>query len=144
MNSDLKALYRDTLLKHSRDPRNRGEIEDPDHSACLKNPLCGDQITLYIATRGDRIESARFEAQCCSICMASASMLTFRVEGMTLGESDAFAATLAEAFNQANTPLPLLENDELHALEGVKSFPSRIRCATLPWEALREAISNKQ
>lgn len=140
MNNDLQSLYRDTLLKHSREPKNRGPLPEANATAKLKNPLCGDVISIHLSIDNAQIQEAAFEAQCCSICMASASMLTKKVEKLPLPESQALATSLVDMIADAETELSLPDNDELNALSGVKDFPSRIRCATLPWEALQRAL----
>ncbi len=140
MDAQLQSLYRETLMKHSRDPSNRGPMDNASHSQEARNPLCGDQVTVHLKLENERITDARFEAQCCSICMASASMLTERVVGMTVQESKAFAQTLSDQLNRPGATVDLDPDDALHSLSGVKAFPSRIRCATLPWEALQDAL----
>lgn len=141
MNPELKSLYRDTLLRHSREPNNRGVLEIPDTTFELKNPLCGDIITLYLNIFEEHVSQARFEAQCCSICMASASMMTEKIAGVEMSQGIDFADSLIEMLVNPNLTLELSGNDEIQSLAGVKSFPSRIRCATLPWEAFKVAIS---
>ncbi len=142
MNPRLKTLYRETLLKHSREPENRGPLKDPNFSHQLKNPLCGDLVTIYLKLNDGIIEQARFEAQCCSICMASSSMLTRRIKGSSYHQSEKYAVALIEMLVDPNRSLELPESDELQSLSGVKEFPSRIRCATLPWEAFQMAIDS--
>ncbi len=141
MNPELKSLYRETLLKHSRSPHNRGVLGNADTSCQLKNPLCGDVVTIYLTISGQRISQANFEAQCCSICMASASMLSERVTESDLERSLALAESLITSLTERKSALALPDNSDLHALTGVRSFPSRIRCATLPWEAFRKAVA---
>ena len=93
MRADLQSLYRETLIEQSRNPKNNYAIEGANRQSELKNPLCGDVVTIYLSVSGGRIEEASFEAQCCSICRASASMLTTRIAG-----SDSLSAiSLAEA-----------------------------------------------
>lgn len=144
MNPELKSLYRDTLLRHSREPNNRGVLENPDTTFSLKNPLCGDIITLYLKTFQEQISQAGFEAQCCSICMASASMLTGKVTGSSIQQGIDFTDSLIEMLVNPDLTLELSDNEEIQSLAGVKSFPSRIRCATLPWEAFKGAASRLQ
>ncbi len=141
MNPELKALYRDTLLKHSRDPRNKGVLKDSDAYFELKNPLCGDLITLYLKTSQKMVSKVTFEAQCCSICMASASMLTEQITQSDIKEGVDFANLLIESLSKPDISINTLESEDIQSLAGVKSFPSRIRCATLPWEAFKGAIS---
>jgi len=141
MNPELKALYRDTLLKHSREPRNKGVLQDSDAYFELKNPLCGDLITLYLKVSQKIVSRATFEAQCCSICMASASMLTEQITQSEINKGVDFANLLIESLSKPGIPIAALENEDIQSLAGVKSFPSRIRCATLPWEAFKGAVS---
>ncbi len=140
MNPELKSLYRDTLVGHSRDPKNRGVLENPDTVFELKNPLCGDIVTLYLKVFRKQISHASFEAQCCSICMASASMLTVKVTHTEIDQGVSFADSLIEMLVNPELELELHDVEEIQSLAGVKSFPSRIRCATLPWEAFKEAV----
>ena len=142
MKPDLKSLYRDTLLMHSRAPSNRNPLPDASTSAKLKNPLCGDLVSIHLKTENDRITQASFEAQSCSICMASASMLTEKVIENPIQEVQTFASSLIEMISDPEKEMSLPNND-LNALSGVKDFPSRIRCATLPWEALLAALAEK-
>jgi nitrogen fixation NifU-like protein len=138
MNEDLKSLYRDTLLEHSRHPRNQGALAQANASAELKNPLCGDVVSIHISTHSDIVDQARFEAQCCSICMASASMLTEAIAEEPIANAQRLARSLIDQLKNADQKLEF--NPTLNSLSGVKSFPSRIRCATLPWEAMLDAL----
>ena len=142
MTPDLKSLYRDTLLKHSRKPSNRKLLPCANATAKLKNPLCGDLVSIHLQIDDDHVKQATFEAQCCSICMASASMLTENVARSPIQETQVFARSLIDMLTDPDKRLSLPEND-LNALSGVKEFPSRIRCATLPWEALLAALAGR-
>lgn len=139
MSTDLRDLYQEIILEHSRKPKNAGVLEDPAAEAQGNNPLCGDRITVYVKLDGDRIEDARFDARGCAISVASASMMTESLKGKTLDEAE-------EAFGRFNTQMTgkeapeLAEDDELSALMGVRDFPTRIKCATLPWHTLRAAL----
>ncbi len=143
MKPELQSLYRETLLKHSREPLNREPMPEADVTEQIKNPLCGDIINLHLRFNHDQITHATFEAQCCSICMASASMLTEKVGGSAQEESKSFARSLIDLLKDSKDSLALSENEDLIALSGVKEFPSRIRCATLPWEALLAALAGR-
>jgi nitrogen fixation NifU-like protein len=139
MSTDLRDLYQEIILEHSRQPKNAGVLEDPTAEAEGNNPLCGDRITVYVKLDGDRIEDARFDARGCAISVASASMMTESLKEKTLDEAE-------EAFRRFNTQMTgkeapeLAEDDELSALMGVRDFPTRIKCATLPWHTLRAAL----
>ena len=137
---DRDALSRELILDHAGRPRNRGAMERPDAEARVSNPSCGDEITLRLRLDGDRIEEARFEGSGCSISLASASMMTARVGGMTLLE----ASALSRRFTDLLHGDPAAASDptlgDLRALAGVSKFPIRVRCALLPWDALRQSI----
>ncbi len=139
MSTDLRDLYQEIILEHSRQPKNAGVLEDPTAEAEGNNPLCGDRITVYVKLDGDRIKDARFDARGCAISVASASMMTESLKEKTLDEAE-------EAFRRFNTQMTgkeapeLAEDDELSALMGVRDFPTRIKCATLPWHTLRAAL----
>lgn len=133
----LADLYQEVILEHSRHPRNFGPAEDANRSARGNNPLCGDRVTIHLKLDGDVIEDARFEARGCAISLASASMMTEMVKGKTEEE----VRDLFERFHALVTGKT--EAEELGGLEvlaGVKDFPTRIKCATLPWHAMSAAL----
>ena len=138
--AQLAAIYQELILDHYRRPRNKGALEAPDASAERRNPLCGDEIVLQLAFDGDVVREARFTGRGCSISQASASMLTQALRGRTRAEADALlrrftALVHGDAAAQRDESL-----GELRALQGVARFPARIRCATLAWSALDEAL----
>ena len=134
----LGRLYRDTVLDHSSHPRNFGRLESPDREATGHNPLCGDKISLYLRiTPGGRIDAAAFEASGCAISMASASMLTDLVRGLSQAEAQDMIRSVESTFYDRPGSTP---PGELAALAGVRDYPSRIRCATLPWRTLDAAL----
>jgi nitrogen fixation protein NifU and related proteins len=139
--NDLADLYQEVILDHSRHPRNFGADETANRTAKGNNPLCGDRITLYLRLGDDgRIEDAKFEAKGCAISVASASMMTGIIKGKTPDEAKA----LFERFHRLVTGAAGPGDDEgmaeLAALSGVKAFPTRIKCATLPWHAMTAAL----
>jgi len=142
MDDKLQDLYKAALMRHSREPRGQGKLENPSHEHFITNALCGDEVRLYLNVRDNQLESARFESQCCTICQASASILIERLEE----SSDITAATeeaneLIAALRDKDAATPYPSEDDRSALFGVKAFSSRIRCATLPWEALLAALA---
>lgn len=132
-------LYREIILEHYHHPRYKGAMPDADLTAEGMNPLCGDELTLYLKMDGDKIVEARFEGRGCSISIASASMLTEAVRELTLQEAkhlkERVKAMLTGALDK-----PFDENDDLSALEGVKNYPVRIKCALLAWTTLEEML----
>ncbi len=137
---ELRDLYRELILDHARSPRHFGKLDDTTHSAEGINPLCGDKLHLYLnVSADDRIESASFEGSGCAISVASASLLTDAVLGMPKRNAVAFGdAVINSLTNDSSMTNAALGN--LEALQGVKDFPSRVKCATLAWHALMSAI----
>ncbi len=131
----LADLYREVLLGHYRAPRNRGRIEGASFVASDENPLCGDEVSVFGRVEGGSIADVRFEARGCVICVASASLMTEAARGRTLGE----AQGLVEAVQSMAEGKEVVEGD-LAALSGVKDYPGRTRCATLPWTTLAKGI----
>lgn len=132
----LAQLYRETVLEHSRRPHNFRRLEAPQHQATGNNPLCGDQVTLYLQESDGVVTDAAFEARGCAISVASSSMLTEIVRGRPTAEVQRLARAVAESFASADGILP----GDLAALAGVRHYPARVRCATLPWRTLRAAL----
>ncbi|MCP4001296.1 MAG: SUF system NifU family Fe-S cluster assembly protein [Gammaproteobacteria bacterium] len=139
---DLQAIYRKQVLEHSRNPHNQRHPEAPDCEALGFNPLCGDKLTVYANLQGDKIIDVAFEGTGCAISVASASMMTDAITGCSLTE----AASLIEATQKMFSSDQSVKNTqltEIAALEGVRSYPSRIKCATLAWTALAAALSGQ-
>jgi nitrogen fixation NifU-like protein len=138
MNDDLTILYQEVILDHSRHPRNFGPAADANRQAKGNNPLCGDRVTIYLRLDGALIADAKFEGRGCAISLASASMMTEMIKGMT---EDA-ARDLFERFHALVTDGNGGDADleELEALSGVRRFPTRIKCATLAWHAMTAAL----
>ena len=139
---DLRDLYRELILDHARSPRHFGSLDSVTHSAEGINPLCGDKLKLYIDLDGEGlIRDIAFEGSGCAISVASASLLTDTVMGLSADEAmrrfESVTAHLA-----GNTDRKGVELGKLRALEGVRDYPSRVKCATLAWHALRSALSN--
>jgi nitrogen fixation NifU-like protein len=141
---DLRDLYQDIILDHGRHPRNFRPIEHPTHTARGYNPLCGDRVTVYLTIEGDRVADVSFEGRGCAISTAAASLMTEVVKGRTLAEAQAlFAQFHAKVTGGEVTALPeALEEDSerLEPLTGVKAYPARVKCATLPWHAFEAAL----
>ncbi|MDQ3997089.1 MAG: SUF system NifU family Fe-S cluster assembly protein [Gemmatimonadota bacterium] len=138
--SNLDALYQEIILDHNRRPRNYGELAGADRTVAGRNPLCGDEMTLWVRVENDRIAEAKFVAQGCAVSKASASLMTTAVKGKTREE----AGRLFERVHKLVTGK--LSEDErtgmgpLAALGGVSKFPIRVKCASLPWHALKKAL----
>ena len=139
---ELRDLYRELILDHARKPRHFGKLETATHTADGINPLCGDKLRLYLELDDNVIQDAAFEGSGCAISVASASLLTDTVIGLStdaaLGWFDELTTTLTNEENDSNFDL-----GKLRALEGVREFPTRVKCATLAWHALRSAIQRQ-
>jgi len=137
----LDELYREVILDHYSRPRNRRRIESPDAEAEGYNPLCGDDVTVQLRLKDGTISEAAFEGQGCSISQASASILTEQVQGLSPAEAQA----LAEDFRRLMQDGAEVDRDlgDLEALTGVQKFPVRVKCATLAWNALLEALKQR-
>ena len=137
---ELQDLYRDLILDHNRHPRNFGQLADPAHHAKGHNPLCGDQLTVFVRLDGDRVADIRFEGNGCAISTASASLMTEAVKGRdraAIGTLyDKVHDLLTRRDTQADASL-----GKLAALSGVREFPARVKCASLCWHTLNAALS---
>lgn len=139
----LDELYRQVILEHYRNPRHRGALEHADGHADGHNPLCGDEVTIDVALDGDRIADVGITGQGCSISQASASMMAQAVTGLSLDE-------VADLTHRFKVLMDIEEGEEvdaaalgdLAALQGVRRFPVRIKCADLPWVTLAEALED--
>jgi len=136
---DLDDLYREIILDHYRNPRNRGSLEQPTASSEGDNPLCGDEVKVDLDIRDGRILDARFEAKGCSISQASASMMTEAVKGLSLEEVESLFQMFKDMMYGADG-VNLEALGDLEALQGVRKFPVRVKCATLAWNTLEQAL----
>jgi nitrogen fixation NifU-like protein len=142
--NDLVDLYQDVILEHSRHPRNFGPCEHATHNAKGNNPLCGDRVSVCLTLDdAGRIEEARFEARGCAISVASASMMTEMIRGMTAAEAKSLFDRFHKLVTGKSEPGADEALAELDSLSGVRAFPTRIKCATLPWHAMTAALEGK-
>src|SRR5579875_2081032 len=146
----LEDLYREIILDHYRNPRNRGELEvPPAHAETGFNPLCGDEITVYLTVDDGVVTDLKLTGQGCSISQSSASMMSTAVKGRTLAEARAVIRTFKSMMSVHEARLDGADNPtaepevalgDLEALQGVVKFPVRIKCATLSWNTLSQAL----
>lgn len=145
MTPDLRELYQETILDHSKRPRNFHEIPNPNARAAGHNPLCGDKLTVYLRLDEDRIEDIGFLGSGCAISKASASLMTDAVKGKPIGD----VRKLFEKFHEMITgrpgdPVDAEDLGKLAVLSGVCEFPVRVKCASLPWHTLQAALDRKK
>lgn len=152
----LEDLYREIILDHYRNPRNRGELPvPPAHRTEGFNPLCGDEVVVFLELTDGKVTDVRIAGQGCSISQSSASMMSSAVKGLSIEEvarlTRAFKDMMsihesslegADADSEAESELEEIELGDLEALRGVVKFPVRIKCATLSWNTLSQAIED--
>lgn len=141
--ADLRDLYQEVIIDHSRRPRNFGPLAQHNHRAEGFNPLCGDRLTLYLRVVDGVIEDASFEGSGCAISTASASLMTEALKGRSAVQAEAlFAGFHALVTGEPAAPdaVPL---GKLQVLAGVQEFPARIKCATLAWHTLQAALRDR-
>lgn len=136
----LDDLYKEVILDHYQNPRNKGRLEAPDVATRGHNPLCGDEVELSLKIDDGTVRDIAFGGRGCSISQASASMMTESVKGQHLEDAEQLAGAFKAIMISGGSPEALGEAEELQALQGVKRFPVRVKCALLPWTALIEAV----
>ncbi len=144
MSNELDELYQSVILDHNRAPRNFRTPEGATTHAEGRNPLCGDVYDVWLTIEGDRIVDAAFQGQGCAISKASASMMTQVIKGKTLSETraifEAFHQLVTEDAGTRGGQLP----GKLEVFKGVRAFPIRVKCATLSWHAMKQALDQVQ
>lgn len=143
--SELNDLYQEVILEHNKNPRNFREIENATHHADGHNPLCGDQLKVYLNLENDKVTDVSFIGSGCAISKASASMMTQALKGKSRKEAE----VLFEEFHRMVTGKLDLETDENHLgklkiFAGVLEFPARVKCASLSWHTVHAALNNEE
>jgi nitrogen fixation NifU-like protein len=138
--SDLRDLYQEVILDHSRSPRNFGHHEPSNREAKGNNPLCGDKFTIYALVEDGIVKDVSFDGRGCAISTASASLMSELMKGKTEAEAKAMFERFHELVT-ADKDEPLDEElDKLKVLAGVRGYPMRVKCATLAWHTLKAAL----
>ncbi|MGQ9863645.1 MAG: Fe-S cluster assembly sulfur transfer protein SufU [Bacteroidia bacterium] len=143
---EIEQLYQEIILDHNRYPRNYGTLPHYTHTAEGHNPLCGDQVKIFLQVENDIVKDISFEGKSCAICKASASVMTTVVKEKSLEEIQ----PLYQYFHQLVTQdkvslrLPPQEAHKLDLFATVKNFPMRVKCATLPWHTLQSALHGQK
>ena len=137
----LEELYKEVILDHYRAPRNKGKLDPHDVALERNNPLCGDELELYLKFEGENLEGIAFDGKGCSISMASASMMTEKVKGLDVKEAGALAESIKRMMAGEEEGDPETIGD-LVSLKGVVKYPVRIKCALLGWNTLIEALDS--
>lgn len=137
----LRELYQEVIFDHNRNPRNFHALEDPVRCADGHNPLCGDQLTVYVRVQDGLVQEASFIGHGCAISTASASLMTEAVRGMKVEDVETLFGNIHAMLTEAH---PDCDLGKLEVLSGVREFPSRVKCATLAWHTLHNAIVQAQ
>lgn len=137
--TDLQSVYRERVLTHSRQPHNFRRPQQCDREAVGFNPLCGDKVSVFLTVEDDIVTDASFEGTGCAISIASASMMTDAVQGCSVQEAERLLHEAANLFS-ADAVMTDERLQDIRALEGVRQYPSRIKCATLAWNTLAAAL----
>ncbi len=146
LSDELRDLYQQVILDHSRNPRNHGEIPPPCLHAHGDNPSCGDEIDVWLrlSADGQNIEDLKFTGQGCAISQASASMMTQKIKGKSKEQAAAMREDFRRVVMGDGTPQDEEALGELILLEGVQKFPQRVKCAMLAWRAVEQALDSGQ
>ncbi len=144
MNEELRDLYQDVIIEHSKRPRNYHALDAPARSAAGYNPLCGDQIKVYVKLDDGKVADVSFEGSGCAISTASASVMTDAIKGKSATETEALFTKFHDLVTgHADVAADDDELGKLSIFGGVSEFPTRVKCATLCWHTLRAAIAGK-
>jgi nitrogen fixation NifU-like protein len=145
----LEELYREVILDHYRNPRNKGHLDAPGATAQGVNPLCGDEISIELTFRDGVVSDVAVEGQGCSISQASASMMSEAIKGKTRGEIDGIVTRFRQMMSIDDSEDAGLDPErpgavlgDIEALQGVRQYPVRIKCASLAWNTLLEALGS--
>lgn len=148
--SDLRDLYQEVILDHSKKPRNFGKPAAVNHMAQGHNPLCGDRVTIYLDLASDgKVKDVTFEGSGCAISMASASIMTEMLKGKTIAQAKALfdkfhGVVTGETEGDGLAEADGVDLDRLEALSGVREFPMRVKCATLAWHTFIAATEDRR
>ena len=141
--NNLDQLYRQVIMDHYKNPRNKGSLEDGALTIDMNNPTCGDRIHLTLQVEDGKVKDAKFDGEGCSISMSSASMMTQAIKGRNVNE----ALKLSEIFSDMMLGKDYddsIDLGDIEALAGVSKFPARIKCATLAWKAMEKGVSEEK
>ncbi|MFB6467517.1 Fe-S cluster assembly sulfur transfer protein SufU [Cytobacillus sp. Hz8] len=140
---NLDTLYRQVIMDHYKNPRNKGVLEGDTLTINMNNPTCGDRIQLSLKVEEGKVTDAKFEGEGCSISLSSASMMTQAIKGKPIDETLQLSKIFSEMM-QGHDYDENLDLGDIEALQGVSKFPARIKCATLAWKAMEKALKDTQ
>jgi nitrogen fixation NifU-like protein len=143
--SDLQQLYQAAIIDHYRNPRNFHRLDQANRHADGSNPLCGDKLSVYVEVEDGVIKDIGFTGTGCAIFIASASMMTESVKLRTVAEAEAISGSFCRLLSKSDeTPPQSAKMGKLSVFSGVRGYPARVKCATVPWKTLNEAVASSQ
>ena len=143
MSEDLNDLYQEIILDHNKRPRHYGALANATHVAEGYNPLCGGRIEVFLQLSGDQIEAIQFECASCAICKASASIMAEALVGQSISIGEYLQESVSRILKTDTEMVTLDVQGEIAAFSGIRNFPARIKCATLPWHTYQAALSGE-
>ncbi|MFD1737727.1 Fe-S cluster assembly sulfur transfer protein SufU [Bacillus salitolerans] len=141
--NNLDTLYRQVIMDHYKNPRNKGALEDGNISIDMNNPTCGDRIQLQMKVEGGKVTDVKFDGEGCSISMSSASMMTQAIKGQTIENALELSKIFSDIMQNKDYD-DSIDLGDIEALQGVSKFPARIKCATLAWKAMEKGINSQE
>lgn len=141
---DLDDLYQEIILEHYKQPKNQGEVDEPNVEVQGRNPFCGDEIKLTMSLKDGRVQDVKFKGSGCAISQSSASVMTEHIKGKTIDEiRELFQEFGHLVRGEEHEHVHIDDMDELSAFRGVSSYPTRVKCAMLAWNALKDGIEKE-
>lgn len=145
MNDEFQELYQEIILDHNRSPRNYRKMDDSTHILEGRNPLCGDHYTIYLKVKDDVIEDVSFEGSGCAISKASASVMSTTIKGKTIAEAEEYFEIFHKLVTgEADAEEYFEKAGKIAAFSGVSEFPVRVKCASLAWHTMHNALENRE
>ncbi|MFG6148148.1 Fe-S cluster assembly sulfur transfer protein SufU [Halobacillus sp. B23F22_1] len=142
--NNLDTLYRQVIMDHYKNPRNRGAVEGDHLTVDMNNPTCGDRIQLQLQVEDNVVQDAKFDGEGCSISMSSASMMTQAIKGKSVDDALKMSRIFSDMMLGNEVDDDNLDLGDIEALQGVAKFPARIKCATLAWKAMEKGVDEEE
>ena len=142
--NNLDTLYRQVIMDHYKNPRNKGSLEEGNLTIDMNNPTCGDRIHLILQVEDGIVKNAKFDGEGCSISMSSASMMTQAIKGKDVETAFKMSSIFSNMMQGKEVETDDLDLGDIEALQGVSKFPARIKCATLAWKAMEKGLKDKE
>jgi nitrogen fixation NifU-like protein len=141
--SELRELYQEVILDHNKKPRNFHKIEDANHHAIGHNPLCGDNVSIFVNIENGTIKDISFIGSGCAISKASASLMTSIVKGKSIAEAETLFGKFHDLVTTETSAADIDSLGKLAVFSGVREYPARVKCASLPWHTLHAALTSE-